>query len=154
MHIAWKLIYFCIDSWIKTSEIWNDSQNIRSFLKPQIELFWNFSIHPWIATMTSKEKTKWKSLWMDLRNPWTNFKWLSIAAFWFRKNMDKKTEIYTYTHWFTSVATKSISFNYRRTKFAIYCNEIKNFSKIHFLTHTIPAFFSNYFHTGFFPMKI
>jgi hypothetical protein len=56
MHIAWKLIYFCIDSWIKTSEIGNDSRNIGSFILNGIELFWNFSIHPWIATMTSKEK--------------------------------------------------------------------------------------------------
>ncbi len=32
MHIAWKLIYFCIDFWIKTSEIGNVSRNIRSFL--------------------------------------------------------------------------------------------------------------------------
>jgi hypothetical protein len=28
-----------------------------------------------------KRKTKRKSLWIDLRNLWTHFKWLSIAVF-------------------------------------------------------------------------
>ncbi len=73
MHIVWKFIYFCIDSWIKFSEIGYVSRNIRSFLITTNWIVLKFFNSFVDCYKDFKRKTKRKSLWMDLRNPWTNF---------------------------------------------------------------------------------
>jgi hypothetical protein len=111
MHIAWKLTYFCIDSWIILSEIGNVSRNNGSFLITTnwiVLKFFNSSMDCYYAF---KRKTKRKSLWMDLRNLWTNFKWLSIAVFWLtqiilmsksRKNWLSKMKSDEHIYWWAN----------------------------------------------------
>jgi hypothetical protein len=55
-HIAWKLVFFCIDSYKQLFNIEKGSRIIVKFSdKSSIGMFWNFSYFSWIATMTPKE---------------------------------------------------------------------------------------------------
>ncbi len=64
-------------NWERFSKYWMFSETINSivlkFFNTSMDCYYDF-----------KRKTKRKSIWMDLRNPWTNFKWLSITAFWMK----------------------------------------------------------------------
>ncbi len=58
IYTALKLIYFCIDSWIKLSFLLIINWIVLKFFNPFMDCYCDF-----------KRKFKQKSSWMDLRNP-------------------------------------------------------------------------------------
>jgi hypothetical protein len=69
-HNTWKLIHFCIDSCKELSYIENDFRNIGSFMINSQLKYFNFLKIFMDCYYHFKRKSKWNSLWIDLRNFW------------------------------------------------------------------------------------
>ncbi len=89
-HIAWKLVYFCIDSYKQFSNIEDASGNIGSFLiNPQLECFEiSLIFHGLLLWLQKKIEMKIFLNWSQ--ESLEKYSWVPIAMLWLTVAFKKK----------------------------------------------------------------